>query len=104
MTTPQVHEDIVVDPALLRAEFEARKAALQRDLSPAHFDLVWQLVLLEEERTGAERGCYGQALIDELARHFPDLGPAIRMVGSHILEARPDEVGRCCAPGGDDPT
>lgn len=39
-------------------------------------------------------------LADELARHFPGQGPAIRAVADHILEMTVDERGICCMEEG----
>src|SRR6266511_399957 len=37
--------------------------------------------------------------VDELCRHFPGLGPAIRAVAYHVIETPPAEQGTCCTEG-----
>ncbi|MDP8923077.1 MAG: hypothetical protein M3O34_09415 [Chloroflexota bacterium] len=34
--------------------------------------------------------------VEELCRHLPGLAPTLRVMWMHVIDARPDRVGRCC--------
>ena len=38
--------------------------------------------------------------VNELCRHLPGLGPAIRILWAHVMDCRLDGVGVCCTDGG----
>ncbi len=37
--------------------------------------------------------------VEELVRHFPGMGPALRLAWWHVIDARLDAVGQCCEAG-----
>jgi len=75
---------------------DALKARLQAELSPEHYALAWKYASEMSDDTMA-RACDREwELIDEVGRHLPGLHPAVRAIGRHVIEQRPDERGRCC--------
>ena len=58
----------------------------------------WQMYEELDRIDGARHIAESDAYVEELARHFPQLAPAIRCVAYHVVEERLDDYGTCCAP------
>ena len=57
----------------------------------------WRLYSELERIDGARHIAESDAYVEELARHFPQLAPAIRCVAWHVMEAKLSDYGVCCA-------
>ena len=82
---------------LMTPEAEARERAIQNRLRRELDDEHWMLVVeLSDLQTDAS--CDAQdAYVEELARHFPGLAPALCSVAYHLGDQFLDDRGECCA-------
>ena len=62
-------------------------------LTPEQWRMYFDLERIDGERHTAE----SDAFVEELARHFPQLAPAIRCVANHLWEQKLADRGTCCA-------
>ena len=56
----------------------------------------WRMYFDLERFDGAREVAESDQFVEELARHFPQLAPAIRCVASHVWEQKLDDRGTCC--------
>ncbi len=88
-----MNADQPVSAAQHRQMFEAMIGSDPERNRPLWWALDRLLVAVLDERDEQT-----ECQIDELARHFPSVAPAIRIVwDKHILTQPPGDVGRCCA-------
>ena len=57
----------------------------------------WRMYFDLEKIDGARRSNETDQYVEELARHFPQLAPAIRCVANHLWEQELADRGVCCA-------
>jgi hypothetical protein len=76
----------------------AIEALLEQRLSPSDYALVKRAFALQESKNDVAHDAHETALIDELARHFGCLAPAVRVVAAHCDQQSRSDVGRCCTP------
>ena len=69
-------------------------------LSPEQWAMYFELERIDGARHTAE----SDAFVEELARHFPQLAPAIRCVANHLWEQKLADRGTCCAHPWEDVT
>ena len=75
------------------AEYLALSRRFVDSLTPEQWRLHSELDRIDGARRDAETDQY----VEELARHFPQLAPAIRCVAWHVMEAKFSDYGVCCA-------
>ena len=75
------------------AEYLALSRRFVDSLTPEQWRLHSELDRIDGARRDAETDQY----VEELARHFPQLAPAIRCVACHVMEAKFSDYGVCCA-------
>jgi hypothetical protein len=80
----------------IEREIEMLKAELEGTLDASQWELVRRLVSLSQEGLIARECDAGVVRVEEMARHFPAMAPAIRVVGEHLLEQQAPDVGKCC--------
>ena len=60
---------------------------------------IRRAVLEKNAKDGTALCAEQERIVGEFARHFPSMAAAMRIVGEHIIEQQPSEVGNCCAEG-----
>ena len=75
------------------AEYLALSNRFRDSLSPEQWRMYFDLEKIDGAREVAE----SDQFVEELARHFPQLAPAIRCVASHVWEQKLGDRGTCCA-------
>ena len=75
------------------AEYLALRRRFTDSLSREQLDLYFTLDKID----GARRSNETDQHVEELARHLPQLAPAIRCVAWHVMEAKYSDYGVCCA-------
>ena len=86
---------------LLAALREATRARADLDRRFRHY-LSPEAIPLERELSDAvvdEHGAANDLHVAELCRHLPGFAPTIRLLWAHVIDERPDRVGRCCTDG-----
>ncbi len=61
---------------------------------------TWKLHVELEELEGEVRFASMMLHVSELARHLPAMAPAIWLIWMHVIDAKLDAAGTCCADGG----
>jgi hypothetical protein len=79
-----------------RERYEVASARLRAALNDEQWALH-QAVLFELDSVeGTQARENEESLINDIARHFPGMGPAVRAVGAHVAETYPAHRGSCC--------
>jgi hypothetical protein len=80
-----------------RRKIAALEAALQASLAPGQWEQVRRLASLSRDEAWHQAIDAEVERIEEIARHFPAMAPAIRAVGQHLTQQQISDAGRCCS-------